>query len=150
MTSNIKQIKDDFGKLATCLKDDRLEIFALNEFKVEIGRRLWTDNRDIDNVPFGTYRSASYKKKREAAGRQTNKKDLQFTDEFRNDFDLGKKAGNNALGFAQDRSDKIAKAQESASQIGSPIFAANDEEVDIVFGKINDEVNKILEECLNL
>ncbi len=150
MISNIKQIKDDFGKLATCLKDDRLEIFALNEFKVEIGRRLWKDNRDIDNVPFGTYRSASYKKKREAAGRQTERKDLQFTGEFRNDFDLGKKDGRNALGFAQERSDIIADGQEGPKQIGSPIFAANNEEADIVFDKINDEVNKIIEECLNL
>ena len=153
MTSNIKQISLEFKELRKCLQTKDLEIFALNQFKAEIGERIFGKSKAVDKSSFGSYRSASYIKKREDNNPKlkTKIKDLQFTGELRNDLDLGTYNGNNALGFKTERSDTIVRGQEeSPKQINKAIFSANQEEVDIVFEATDGKVDKIIEECLKL
>jgi len=148
--STIKQIVLEFEELNRCLKTSEIEIFALNEFKQILQERIFKFARTVDNTFFGVYKSASYKKKREDAGRQTKYKDLQFTGELLGDLDLGQYNGKNALGFAAERSKNIVSWQEESNkQIDKPIFSANQEEVDIVFEKIDEELDRIIAECLN-
>lgn len=157
--SSIKQVILEFNQLEKCLKTDDLEIFVLNEFSGLVQERIFSRSKAVDNTTLGTYRSEAYKEKRKKAGRKTNIKDLQFTGDFVRDLDLGKANGKNAFGFKSDLSAKIVEGQENGSrtksgkevmQINKPVFAANQEEYDIVSEKINEEVDRILKECLNL
>jgi hypothetical protein len=149
MISNIKEISLEFKELGKCLQTKDLEIFALNQFKAEIGERIFGKSKAVDGSSFGSYRSESYKKKRKDEKLKVDIKNLQFSGELIKDFDLGTYNGNNALGFKTERSDTIVRGQEeSPKQINKAIFSANQEEVDIVFEAIDGEVDKIIAECL--
>lgn len=159
MAEPIKQVILEFNKLETCLKDAELEIGALNQFRAIISERIFTFNKDVDEVSFGSYRSEAYKKKREKEGRQTTIKDLQFSGELAADLELGTFDGKNALGFSTDRSATIVKGQETGSrtktgkavmQIDKPVFSANQEEVDLVGEFIDNYVDDLIVQCLNL
>lgn len=162
MAERILTVVKDFERLEECLNTSELDIFALNQFNAIISKRIFNDNLTVDDTRFGTYRSESYKKKREAAKLETGKKDLQFTRELRNDLDIGVYEGKNALGFSgQERevgikkkrkvtNGQIAEFQEGAKQIGKPIFAASQGEVDEVFKTIDEELDRIIAECLRI
>lgn len=126
-----------------------IEIAGANREKELALERIFKRSFAADDATFfGTYRSKSYIKKRERAGRQTKVKDLQFTDEFRKDLDIGEFNGKTAVGFAQDRSANIVTWQEAEKQIGAEIFSASAEEIDIVTDTIVEEFNKLIDECL--
>lgn len=129
-----------------------IEIAAANSIKGLIAERIFTHNAGVDDSKlFGSYRSRSYKNKREKAGLQTKIKDLEFTSALRNDFNLGEYNGNVAIGFSTERSSNIVEGQESEKQIGFPIFSANEEEIDITFeNEIEPMFNKMIEECLKV
>lgn len=161
MAERILTVVKDFERLEECLNTSELDIFALNQFKALILQRIFTFNRTIDGSSFGTYRSQSYIEKRKAKGlEQLTKKNLQFTGELRDDLNLGVYQGKNALGFTgvERKNGKktvstidIAEFQETSDkQIGKPIFAANQEEVDIVFEQFNEELDRIIAECLRV
>lgn len=146
----------EFKNIATALSSKDLELFAINEFRQLINERIFSFNKALDNSSFGTYRSESYKKKREDAGRQIRIKDLQFSGELANDLDIGEYKGKTALGFKSDRSDTIVEGQEKGSrtksgkevkQINKPIFSANQDEVDIVFEKLSLEIDRIIQDA---
>lgn len=103
---------------------------------------------DDESTGFGTYRSASYKKKRERNNLQSKQKDLQFTSEFRKDLDIGDYKGKVALGFSKDRSVTIADAQEKEKQINTSIFSASEAEAELVLDFMTDEFDKLIDECL--
>lgn len=139
------------GDLNDCflrgIKD--IEIEAANSLKGLISERVFNNSAGVEEKIFGSYRSASYKKKREAAGRQTKIKDLQFTGTLKNDLNIGNYNGKVAVGFSTKRSDDIVMGQESEKQIGFPIFSANNEEVDITFDEyISPGFDKLIKECL--
>lgn len=139
------------GDLNECflkgIKD--IEIEAANNLKGLISERIFNKSAGVEEKLFGSYRSEAYKKKRQAAGRQTKIKDLQFDGTFKNDFNLGNYNGKVAVGFSTKRSDDIVRGQESDKQIGFPIFSANIEEVDETFDNyISPGFDKLIKECL--
>lgn len=137
------------ANLEACIRQKikDVEILAANEYKKVITERVFKFGLDADNRKLGSYRSESYKKKRQKEGRQINYKDLQMTDEFRNDLDIGEFDGKTAVGFTSERSETIVRGQEK--QLDIEIFSTNEEEVEIVFENIEPELDNIIRECLN-
>lgn len=136
------------GDLEVCIRQKLkdVEILAANEYKKVVTERIFKYGLDAENNKLGSYRSQSYKKKRVREGRQTQFKDLQFSDEFRNNLDIGEIEDKTAVGFTSERSETIVRGQEK--QLGREIFSANEEEAEIVFENIEPELDKIIRDCL--
>lgn len=118
---------------------------ALIRLEGDIKRRIHNDGKASDgsllDTParrrLGRY-SLQYGKKRQAAGRQTGRKDLQFFGDFLRSYGAGKSGDVQAIGFFQDKARLIAQGQQE--QTGKDIFTPSDEEIDRLMEIIADEL----------
>lgn len=135
---------DSINKIQSCFvaEKNNMEVLAMSELKVLIRKRIGGTSQGTNGQYFGQYRSKPYIKLRQKNNLQVQVKDLQFSKDFINDLNFGVDGKKNVIGFTTERSEKIAIGQETGSrtksgkevkQIGFPIFAPQDEEVDIVF-----------------
>lgn len=138
---------------------ENAEISALTKLNELVQERVFTFNQGTKGESFGTYRSESYKKRREAKGRQTVNKDLEVDGTFRKSIKVGKNQGKNVLGFDNELSIKIREGQEKGSktrngldvkQIGFEIFEPNNEEIDLAFEEYERVIFKKLDELANV
>ena len=142
----LKSYIDNIEKIKSCFvaEKNNMEVLAMSNLKVLLRERIFKFSQGTNKQYFGQYRSESYIKKRKASegGLQVQIKDLQFSKDFANDLSFGVDGKKNVIGFTTDRSEKIAIGQETGSktksgkdvkQINFPIFAPQDEEVDVIF-----------------
>jgi len=133
------------------IKESRVaEVAALTTLNGDLQGRIFNQGKATDGSSLGTYRSKSYKKKRQnppdgSGGRQIIKKDLQFYGDLRGNISLGITNGNkNALGFKSDGARLIATYQEGKRQVGKPIFTPSKGELDAMAAAYLKEVTKII------
>lgn len=122
----------------------RAELAAMNEIFGSVKQRVFNSNITTALKDFGGYRSEAYKKKRESLGLQTQSKDLQFSGQLRNDFQLGVDEDNSVVyGFTTDRSNEIRGYQETSDkQIGEEIFYPNEDEIEFGINEYYHEIEK--------
>lgn len=120
-------------------------------------KRIFDRTKGTDGEFFGKYRSAPYIALRKKHGLETSVKDLQFTNDLRDDMQLGEIEGITVIGFSTPRSEKIIIGQENGSktksgkpvqQIGFAIFAPSDDEADEVIELGEELLNEMLLKCL--
>ena len=128
------------------IKESRVaEVAALKTLEGDMKARIHNQGRATDGSSLGSYRSKSYKKKRESQGRQTVKKDLQFTGDLIANYTVGVTGQNrNALGFRNDKTRLIAEGQEGKKQVNKPIFTPSKGELDNMAAAYLKEVTKII------
>jgi len=91
---------------------------------------------------FGRYKTEAWKKKRQKAGRQTSRKDLQMTNAFRESIKRNPQKNRATIEFTGDPVlEKIADGQEN--QIGKgAIFKFSKAEKKVVIEKVVKEIRK--------
>ena len=104
--------------------------------------RIFNEGKASDNNLIGNYRSLSYKKARQARGRQTGYKDLEFEGDLRRSLTVGTNGDDFVFGFATDKARLIGGAQEK--QTGKEIFNPTNEEIK----KINKQLVNSINQCL--
>lgn len=88
--------------------------------------RIFNKGGAVDSK-IGKYRSRSYRKKREKAGRQTGFKDLEFNGDLRRSIQTGKRSTGAVIGFDNGRAKQIAQYQQD--QTDKDIFSITDSEI---------------------
>lgn len=104
------------------------EILVISDVEGSIKSRIFNKG-EAQKGKIGKYKEGKYKKKREAAGRQTDYVDLQFTGELNRSIVKGIKGGKQVIGFNNEDSGKIAEFLEGSDHYNKPIFAPNEEEM---------------------
>lgn len=82
---------------------ENASMVALKSFEGEVKRRIHNTGRRGDGMMIGRYRSAYWKAKRRAAGRQIEYVDLEMTGELRRSLTTGHIRGGAVLGFDNDQ-----------------------------------------------
>lgn len=105
-------------KLVKKIEENQMDLllFAGTQAEEILKDRIFDDTKTADGKLFGSYKSESYKKKRQKAGRQTSRKDLDITGDLRNSIKLRKLKDNVLLEFVNNKAVLIAEGQER--QIG--------------------------------
>lgn len=104
---------------------------ALNSGRGLMKRRIFNNGEDATGNPMGKYRSKSYEKKRVAAGRQVEKKDLQFSGSLAASIETVQGEGNSVvIAITNAENAKIARYQEQ--QLKAPVFVLSQMEFDAV------------------
>lgn len=120
----LRSLYDEINDICRDMGDD-VEIPALKTFEGEYKQRIFNDG-GATSGSIGRYRSASYRKKRRAAGRQIAYKDLSFYGDLLRNIQVGKHKQKNVVGFVNDKSRLIAGYQEK--QTSKLIFEPRDSE----------------------
>lgn len=129
--------------------DERAQIVSLNRLEAEMKFRIFNKGEATDGSAIGQYRSDQYKKQRQAAGRQTGYKDLEFNSDLRRSIQKGKTGNLNTLGFTNDKARLIAEAQQTPRQTGKVIFSASRDELALAIQSYNDEIDFALTQGLS-
>lgn len=120
------------------------EVISLQNLEGSMKIRIHRFGQGTEGRPLTPYRSY-WKNVREEAGFQTAYKDLEFTGALRKNFAVGTSQGNNAIGFLNNLSRKIAEGQED--QNDQKIYALSDSERRQLFKKYGEvlsaEINAI-------
>ncbi|CAH1002674.1 hypothetical protein LEM8419_03546 [Neolewinella maritima] len=91
-------------------------------------RRIFNEG-EAEEGRIGRYRSRSYRKKRQKAGRQVDYKDLEFEGDLRRSIQVGARDDGAVIGFTSVHSRRIAEYQETERQTGKDIFGLNENEI---------------------
>ena len=128
------------NKIAKVPKD--WVLFAVNEAYGIFMDRVFNKGKTTSGQSFGRYKTKAWKKKRREAGRQTTRKDLQMTGDFKNAIKKNPQKDHATIEFAGDPVlEKIADGQEK--QIGrGPIFEFSKTEMKEVIDKTVKEIRK--------
>ncbi|MBY9021947.1 MAG: hypothetical protein KGD67_12900, partial [Candidatus Lokiarchaeota archaeon] len=111
---------------------------------------VFNKGKTMSGQSFGSYKTEAWKKKRKEKGRQTTRKDLQMTGEFRDSIKRNPQKDHATIEFAgSEVLEKIADGQEK--QIGrGPIFEFSKTEMKEVIDKtvkeIRIDIRKIIKE----
>lgn len=90
---------------------DKVELYATNEMYNTLSVRIINGKKNTAGGSLGTYKSKSWKKKRDESGRQSDEIDLNFTGNLLASFTRGKENGKWVVGF----SDGITKSLDRYS-----------------------------------
>lgn len=131
----------DFEKL---LFDSEL-LAAQTANALLLGRVFSGGAKDVKGAELSKY-SEAYARKREAAGRQTAKKDLIFTGALFESIQVGTKNEKPAMGYLTERSEKIGTYQEE--QNSTLIFQLSADELETVKTDVKDFVVNRLREIV--
>lgn len=125
LANNIRRSLPEVNKLF-----GTIELFASNEILARMLARIFNDGLAKDGNKIGTYKSGSYKRKREKAGRQVDYKDEQFSGALFEAMNVGKYKGKPAVGITTETSANISRYQEK--QVGRVIFSPSQSELEEV------------------
>ena len=129
-------------KLFSPKKINKITFPILKFYEGESKYRIFNEGLASDGSKIGNYRSLSYKRAREARGRQTSYKDLEFEGDLRRSLTVGTNGNEFVFGFATDKSRLIGEYQEA--QTGKEIFEPTNSEIK----DINKLLAKEIEKCL--
>ncbi len=104
--------------------------------------RIFNEGKATDGSLIGRYRSLSYKKAREAKGRQTGYKDLEFFGDLRRSLTVGTNGDEFVFGFATDKGRLIGQYQET--QTGKEIWSPTSSEIKDINKLLAKEITKCL------
>jgi len=143
MAIKLSQLDNSLGRLTKKLgkKPKDWILLAIKQAEVIFKNRVFNEGKTTGGSTFGRYKTEAWKKKRSAAGRQTSRKDLQMTGDFRKAIKPVRKTDNRmTLEFTGDEVLlKIADGQER--QIGKGvIFEFSEKEKKEVFTRVEKEV----------
>lgn len=95
------QYKRKLREYAEAIQDARgaSEIAGIKTLEALMKSRIFNANKTTSGASLGRYRSAAWARKRQAAGRQTSVKDLEFTGGLRRNLQTGTLEGHAALGW---------------------------------------------------
>lgn len=152
-------IQKDIQKIKKCFSEEKknMEFLMANSILRSAKERVFNRTKGTEGEFFGKYRSTPYKRLRVRNRLQVDYKDLQFTNVFRDDLQTGENEGKIVVGWSTERSENIAIGQESGSktkngksvkQINIPIFAPNEEEVEIAFDEVAIYWDELVIKCL--
>lgn len=102
-------------------------VASITRLQGEMIQRIHSRGEATDGTSLGGYKSEAYKRKRQRAGRQVRRKDLEFTGGLRRSLVTFIGQSNAQLGFSNDTARLIANGQES--QVGKEIYTASDQEI---------------------
>lgn len=105
---------------------------------------VFNNGETSTGAPIGAYKSATYKRKREKAGRQIAKVDLEFTGELRNALDRGTLGGKLVVGWTNSEAAQIASYLEQRYK--NIIFAPQPHSIKRIGTLAEVELNRMLKE----
>ena len=157
----IDQIGDVLDNAVDCLEGlrDSWEIPALNEIESGIKIQLHRDGQDhegrliTDGVRFTSPRtptnsySSIYARRRQAAGRQTERADANFSDGLINGYGVGRRSGRNVIDFQDDESRRKAGYLEELYQ--KELFRPSEQLLEDAVEILTDGFERAAERCFN-
>lgn len=151
ITSNIDKVIERFKIIAENAKNvdfsDAL-VLGVNAGKARMEVRIFNEGRDVDGNPLGAYKSKTYKKKRQKAGRQINYKDEEFTGTLRRGVVVVKVNTTRVVcAIPNDSLFNISLYQEE--QLDTKIFAFSEEERQLVRDNTIEAVKQIYARVFN-
>lgn len=135
----------DLSEAANLFTNDKIREIQFPILKLYEGLskyRIFNEGKASDSSLIGRYRSLSYKKAREAKGRQTGYKDLEFFGDLRRSLTVGTNGEDFVFGFATDKARLIGGYQET--QTGKDIWNPTNDEIK----NINNQLAKSITKCL--
>jgi hypothetical protein len=109
-------------------------------------RRIFNEGLATDGRPIGQYKDGSWKKRREAEGRQTGYVDLQFSGELFQSIDLGVDGNQLLIGFKNDRNRIAGYLEEN---YGRAIFTVSESEIQEASQVMADYISARLNEIIS-
>lgn len=104
------------------------EVAALNRLNGLMKQRVHNKGLKADDSPMGGYKSATWKKKRQAKGRQISYVDLEYEGDLRAGYGVGITEGKiNCLGFF---GDPMADRANKMQNLFGAVFAPTDTEIE--------------------
>ena len=149
----LSHLDPSLDRLAKKIKKEPKDwtLYTVKQAEEMFKSRIFNENKTTSGSSFGRYKTKAWIKKRKEAGRQTSKKDLQMTGDFRRAIKPVRKTDNRmTLEFAgDDVLLKIADGQEKQIKKG-PIFEFSEAErkelMDRVIKEIRIDINKMVKE----
>lgn len=146
-------------KLKKCFAEEKadIELKMAQQLLALSKKRIFDRTQGTEGQFFGKYRSKPYVSVRKKEKLQTDIKDLQFSNDLRDDMQVGVFENKTVIGFSTERSENIIIGQENGSatksgkpvqQIGFAIFAPSDDEADDVIELGQELLDEMLLKCL--
>ena len=134
--NNQEAIKRELTKVS---KDMTFEL--TQTIYASLMERIFNFTKDSSGKKFGKYKSLSYKRKREQAGRQISNKDLQFSGLLKNSVKVGNLDDNTfAIGIIpskhKDKADSANISVFQEEQLKAKIFVPSDKEIQKAEAKV--------------
>ena len=145
----------DLGSISVLLKSiarvvnanqKRIQLVALKEAEGRLKQRIFNKGLGTEGRNIGRYKIGAWKTKRELAGRQTSKVDLEFTSDLRNGIQIGTNGNDLVLGFISDLQRK--KADGNTSIFKKPIFPLSTTEEKAVEKAVIREIDEIIRKLI--
>jgi len=145
MATKLSQLDNSLGRLSKKFgkKPKDWTLLAIKTAEVIFKNRVFNEGKATSGQSFGRYKTKQWVKKRAAKGRQTARKDLQMTGDFRRAIKPVRKTDNRmTLEFTGDEVLlKIADGQEN--QIGKgDIFEFSEKEKKEIFTRVEKEIDR--------
>tara|TARA_R110002126_G_scaffold287993_1_gene441161 strand:+ start:8264 stop:8716 length:453 start_codon:yes stop_codon:yes gene_type:complete len=144
-TIKLSDFNITLSNAATTFSKEKIKAIQLPVLKLYEGLskyRIFNEGKASDSSLIGKYRSLSYRKARQARGRQTGYKDLEFEGDLRRSLTVGTNGKDFVFGFATDAARLIGAGQEKQTKkdIWNPTTSEEND--------INKATAKLITKCL--